>query len=120
MRIHLMLISALLFTFPVYAKNYSFEDSSRTMTISILKDDSYLKINYCFIMDNGLTINCMDNGKFQSLMKYNNFCYSSKKVINTWNGEDFELSICKVQKGVYWNATPSTNIPEKVNFQLEN
>lgn len=115
-----MLISILIFTFPVFAENYTFENNNRTMTISTLKEDNYLKINYCFIMDNGSIINCMDDGHFQFLKKYNNSCYSSKKIVNSWNGKYFELSICKVKNKVFWNATPNTNIPKKINFQLEN
>jgi len=125
MRILLMLISFILFSFTNgYSQTWTFEEQipdgdSLVSSVETEIQNNKLLINYCFIYRN--LINCMgksiEEGVFLTLNKDNNNCFSSFSIDSSRYGEAFPLSICFVQDYLLWESSdPAQYIPKRMKL----
>ena len=134
MRIHLILISLIICSFsalsgsllfdnasssPALVNTWVLEDNANTLSLITKKEGDKLKINYCFIFNQGRKINCMDDGEYQE-MEANDECFFSKKIRNVWDDKKFNLSICMNGKSAQWLSSSGEYIPKKINLLKEN
>ena len=118
MRIHLIIISAIICTFPASAETWVFDNDINTFYLTTQHDNNLLKINYCFVFDHGNKINCMDTNTFQKTHKING-CFYADKIKNSWNDKTFELSICMDNNKMQWSASSEDNIPKNIVLTKE-
>ncbi|MGL6259097.1 hypothetical protein [Vibrio sp. WXL210] len=98
----LAITSVLFCTGHLSATEWHYDTERHSFSIEANVSEEQLILNYCFIYNQGQKINCDDS--LYNVLKFNESenRYNSAKVINSWNGQLFELNVCLEGDNIHW------------------